>query len=140
MNADILIGTLSILVTILMGWNVFNVIDFKGRMKNIIKNELFEIYKGKEQPLYLYTFKLANLYSLNGKLDNAIILYIQCLNMVAGDEKRMNTIIYTMKYYIYNKSVDKDSIKFYINQLNRINNEYYNNNLSELIDKLRERL
>ena len=93
-SGDLIIGVLSILVTVLMGWNIFQIIDFKAERKNLndlisnFKKELNEKLENLNKRETAF-FHIANSIALNN------VLNIKEIKDVEEKIKRKNRNLYT---------------------------------------------
>ena len=74
-----LVGVLSLLVTLLLGWQIYTFIDIKGRIKEMVKKEVDgkagDVYNGIIGNTIIYQVEDAKFYTLEKDWNRVLSLY-----------------------------------------------------------------
>lgn len=121
----LIVGMLSFLITLLMGWNIYTLVDFKGKIKGIgeRENELkegIEKLSKKENIMTGYTHDvIANTYLslIEGDIDKSVYLSEKYLALISyaivSEVKKCNQIADEMIAYIRSDYGDNIHIEAY---------------------------
>lgn len=102
---SILTSVLSILVTVLIGWNIFQLIDIRG-FKHTIEEDVNEKVRGVLATLYYNSYQSFK----NNSIVGAITSLILCINQL-----------------LKNTEEEEDNIKRIIDELNNLSNDLSDN-------------
>ena len=107
---SVLVGILSLLVTLLLGWQIYTFIDIKGRIKEMVKMEVDGkaeyAYKGIIGNTITYQIEDAKFYSVEKDWNRVLSLYNNILRgyIKLGDKKEIEDMIFAFKVVKHVKS------------------------------------
>ncbi len=89
-----LVGVLSLLVTLLLGWQIYTFIDIKGRIKEMVKKEIEgkaeDVYNGIIGNTITYQIEDAKFYTLEKDWNRVLSLYNNILRGYINLEDKKN--------------------------------------------------
>lgn len=110
---SVLVGILSLLVTLLLGWQIYTFIDIKGRIKEMVKMEVDGkaeyAYRGIIGNTITYQIEDAKFYTAEKDWNRVLSLYNNILRgyIKLGDKKEIEDMIETISklFRLYSKDI-----------------------------------
>ena len=146
----LIVGVLSLLVTILIGWNIYTLIDFDSKINKIVNKILNEksksVYEGIIGANIGQDLEDVKFYTVQGNYPKVAFLYNRILQsyMKLNKDEQVKTMIDTINVFIDNhgKRIPPYFIGIIFKTLEELSIEYQNqeinNSATKIIFKIRE--